>query len=100
MGGQPNNPLPKKLASGGIPTFGRCTKHNKVRFRSRADAKKAAKKDHRRNTTHDHGGRLNAYACDENPDQTWWHVGSVPPKIAASWTRAKLNNPTPREGST
>ena len=54
--GQPNNPLPQHY-DGAIPTFGRCTKHGKVRFKSRSDAKKVARKNHNQNANRP--GRLN-----------------------------------------
>ena len=98
--GQPNNPLPQHY-DGAIPTFGRCTKHGKVRFKSRSDAKKVARKNHNQNANRP--GRLNAYRCDEQPELEqdgieWWHIGSIPPRVRANWTRATFA-PRPERGS-
>lgn len=91
---QPNNPMPLRYDRG-IPSFGRCEDHGKIRFSSRADAKKAANRipgAKRKN------GRLNTYPCNPDADLVWWHVGSIPPTVRGTWSRTDPDSLKPQKG--
>ena len=91
---QNNAPIPQRYDRG-VPSFGRCEEHDKVRFKSRSDARKSARKIPGNKSSN---GRLNTYPCDVDADVLWWHVGSIPPAVRGTWSRTDPGSLDPRKG--